>query len=330
MEKILTVSIAAYNVSEYIKNTLDSLIVPEVIDDLEVFIIDDGGKDETLNIAKEYERKYPNTFHAVHKENGGYGSTVNYSLKHASGKYFKLLDGDDWFDTSGLKNLIIALRTTCADIIITDYLVGPNKDHLKKKSYYIQEGDGIKKIAGFVPKKYFGMWPMTIKTEVLRKCKLCLPEHELYTDQYYCTFPLAYAKTIQYLNCSVYCYRTERDGQSTSNNARLKHCNETIKHAFILTKFYEKEKRNPNHRIILKRVGAYHSGAINVLLLKPISFNSYREIKVYDKRIKMISKEVYYEAEKAGETGLFLKILRGTGYLAYWLMFVLQWKIGKG
>ena len=88
MEKILTISIAAYNVGDYIKNTLDSLVVPEVMDKLEVFIVDDGGTDETLKIAKEYEEKYPETFHAVHKENGGYGSTVNYSIAHATGKYF--------------------------------------------------------------------------------------------------------------------------------------------------------------------------------------------------------------------------------------------------
>ena len=68
MEKLLTISIAAYNVEGYIRNTLDSLIVPEILDKLEVFIVDDGGNDNTLQIAREYESKYPETFHAVHKE----------------------------------------------------------------------------------------------------------------------------------------------------------------------------------------------------------------------------------------------------------------------
>ena len=66
MGKLLTISIAAYNVEEYIRNTLDSLIVPEILDKLEVFIVDDGGNDDTLQIAREYEAKYPETFHAVH------------------------------------------------------------------------------------------------------------------------------------------------------------------------------------------------------------------------------------------------------------------------
>ena len=98
-EKILTISVAAYNVEEYIRQTLDSLTDERVIGNLEIFVVDDGGKDSTLDIAKEYANIYPESVFPIHKENGGYGSTVNYSLAHAHGKYFKLLDGDDWFDT---------------------------------------------------------------------------------------------------------------------------------------------------------------------------------------------------------------------------------------
>ena len=106
MGKILTISVAAYNVENYIRDTLESLVIPELLDDLEIFIIDDGGTDKTLAIAKEYELKYPNTFHAIHKSNGGYGTTVNWSIKNATGKYIKLVDGDDWIDANGLKALV--------------------------------------------------------------------------------------------------------------------------------------------------------------------------------------------------------------------------------
>ena len=68
-KKVLTISIAAYNVEKYIEHTLESLIVPEIINKLEIFIIDDGSKDGTLEIAKQYERKYPNVFYAVQNYN---------------------------------------------------------------------------------------------------------------------------------------------------------------------------------------------------------------------------------------------------------------------
>ena len=85
MEKLLSVSIAAYNVEGYLKKALESLAVPEVLDRLEVIIVNDGSKDGTLSVAKEYVERYPNTFRLIDKENGGYGSTVNASLSVAQG-----------------------------------------------------------------------------------------------------------------------------------------------------------------------------------------------------------------------------------------------------
>ena len=85
-EKLLTISVAAYNVEDYLDQALESLADPAYVNRLEVFVVDDGGSDQSLLIAKSYEEKYPDTFHAIHKENGGYGSTVNYSIAHATGE----------------------------------------------------------------------------------------------------------------------------------------------------------------------------------------------------------------------------------------------------
>ena len=102
MEKILSVSIASYNVEKFIRKALDSCCIPEIMDRLEVIVVNDGSTDSTLEIAREYETKYPETFRVIDKINGGYGSTVNASIRVAAGRYFRLLDGDDWFDRDGL------------------------------------------------------------------------------------------------------------------------------------------------------------------------------------------------------------------------------------
>ena len=100
--KVLTVSIAAYNVEDYLKKCLDSFVDEgnPLMNAVEVIIVSDGSKDNTVSIAKEYQEKYPDTFVLIDKENGGYGSTINASLKKATGKYFKLVDGDDWVNTN--------------------------------------------------------------------------------------------------------------------------------------------------------------------------------------------------------------------------------------
>ena len=59
MDKTLTVSIASYNVERFLKQTLDSICLSDAIDDIEVIIVNDGSKDNTAAIAKEYVDKYP-------------------------------------------------------------------------------------------------------------------------------------------------------------------------------------------------------------------------------------------------------------------------------
>ena len=111
---------AAYNVQDTISRALDSLLDQRISNDLEIFVVDDGGKDATLSIAQRYADKYPNTVFPIHKENGGYGSTINESLSRASGKYFKQLDGDDWFITKNLVEFIEILKNTEADCVISE------------------------------------------------------------------------------------------------------------------------------------------------------------------------------------------------------------------
>ena len=120
-EKVVTISIAAYNMEKYIRKTLDSLLDERVIDDLEVLIVDDGGTDGTLAIAEEYAAKYPDSIFPVRKENGGYGSVLNYTVPRAKGKYFRVLDGDDWLKTENLYDWVQLLKTLDVDLVFSPY-----------------------------------------------------------------------------------------------------------------------------------------------------------------------------------------------------------------
>ena len=70
MDKVLTVSVAAYNVQEYLKKTLDSLLIQNQsrLNELEVIIVNDGSKDNTVAIAREYEERYPEIFKVIDKK----------------------------------------------------------------------------------------------------------------------------------------------------------------------------------------------------------------------------------------------------------------------
>ena len=90
-KKILTISVASYNLGDMIKQCLDSIVNSEVSEYIEVIVTDDGSKDNTPNIVKEYVHKYPNIVKLITQKNQGPGSTVNSGIKHASGKYFRMV-----------------------------------------------------------------------------------------------------------------------------------------------------------------------------------------------------------------------------------------------
>ena len=112
--KLLTISIAAYNVEKFLDKTLSSLCNESISEDVEVLIIDDGSKDKTSDIAKKYEKKNPKIFKYVYKENGGHGSTINKGIELAQGKYFRVLDGDDYFSLHSRLFTAFGCCTACA------------------------------------------------------------------------------------------------------------------------------------------------------------------------------------------------------------------------
>ena len=102
--KVLSVGIPCYNSMAYMDKAIESALVCK--EDVEIIIVNDGSKDETDRIGKEYAFKYPESVKYVAQENGGHGEAVNTGLKNATGLYYKVLDSDDWFDADSLKKVV--------------------------------------------------------------------------------------------------------------------------------------------------------------------------------------------------------------------------------
>ena len=97
--KILSIIVPSYNVEKYLEHTLKSFVEETVLEEIEIIIVDDGSLDHTKYIAEKFCKKYSNTFRLISKKNGGHGSTINCGIEAAIGKYFKVVDGDDWVNT---------------------------------------------------------------------------------------------------------------------------------------------------------------------------------------------------------------------------------------
>lgn len=93
----LTVIVPVYNVEKYLEECLDSLVNQSEMDH-KVIIVNDGSKDNSGTIAKEYEKKYPNLMTYVEQENKGLGAARNTGLNLVETPYVTFLDSDDWWE----------------------------------------------------------------------------------------------------------------------------------------------------------------------------------------------------------------------------------------
>ena len=221
MEKILTIVIPTYNMQDYLRRCLDSLIVPEEqMQLLEVLVVNDGSKDNSSAIAHEYQDKYPDTFRVIDKENGNYGSCVNRGLKEASGKYIKILDADDWFDKTILARYVEFLKTLNVDLVLTDYqIVYENSDKVISYLYSDQHITpnyilSVKKILSQEPIFYGQMHGFTYRTKLLKEINYRQTEGVSYTDQEFVEIPFTRVKSVCYFPNILYNYILGREGQT--------------------------------------------------------------------------------------------------------------------
>ena len=93
----VSVIVPFYNVESYIGKCLESL-VHQTLREMEIILVNDGSKDGSAEIAKQYVKEYPNQIKYVEKENGGLGDARNYGIPYAEGEYIAFLDSDDYVE----------------------------------------------------------------------------------------------------------------------------------------------------------------------------------------------------------------------------------------
>ena len=250
----LTIAVPSYNVERYLKNGIISLIDHSLAHKLEILIINDGSKDKTNKIGLALERmsstKNGPIVKIINKENGGHGSTINRGIELATGKYFRLMDGDDYFITDNLVKLVEKLDKETSDIILTNYIEDFSIDAIKRPvRHYEFMTPGIKYDLDVMQYNGygFGEWgPLlsttTCRTEILKKANFKIDENCFYVDMEYNFIIYALAQTVTYYPLDIYNYYLGRLGQSMSRESFtrnvLHHEKVTIR---LLEEFYARK-----------------------------------------------------------------------------------------
>ena len=267
MEKLLTVVVPVYKVEKYINKCLDSLVVPDKqMERLEVLAVNDGTPDNSALMAKEYEKKYPQTFKVIDKENGGHGSAWNRGVAEATGKYIKFLDSDDWFDNDDFPKLINRLEECTADVVFCNL-----DKHYQKQGYVrhlklseLNDGE-IMRIADYDwpnwhnDSKVFDFWYCTYRTSMIKSVHPLFLEKIFYDDAILFIAPMILGETFTYFDLNIYHYLLGREGQTMNMSSQIAHAKDYIKVCKSMIAFaeqhnYEEENKK---KFVNMRINIY-------------------------------------------------------------------------
>lgn len=226
--KILSFIIPAYNAEGFLDKVIPSMLVPEVLDQLEIIVVDDGSADATASIAQRYRDQYPDTVRLISQENKGHGGALNTGCAAAQGKYLKVIDADDWVVTENLSAFLRLLEETESDVILTHFhTVDIGSGEIRNwRSYPREFGKSLSLEQIMSDWRSFyrclTFHGITYRTAFYQSHGIRLSEHVFYEDYEFATFPCCHARTITPLDLFVYCYRIGDVNQSISDASKLK------------------------------------------------------------------------------------------------------------
>lgn len=226
MEKLLSIAIPSYNMEKYLNRCLDSFIVEDsdLLSKLEIIVVNDGSKDSTSVIAHEYNSKYPETFLVIDKENGHYGSCINAALGIATGKYFRIVDADDWVDTASLLVLLKDLANREEDCLFTRFTIHDcNKNELVEQDTTGLVWNTTLDLHKYeMPTNCIAMHNLTYKRQLLKSISYKQTTGICYTDSEYVYYPFSQADSLYMYDISLYQYYIGRGEQSMNPTAVVK------------------------------------------------------------------------------------------------------------
>lgn len=206
-QKLWTIIINCYNSTKTIRHTLNSINLKE--EGVDVFVIDDGSKDNLKKVIAPLLKSYPNTIHYFKKTNSGWGGCINFACKYIKSKYVSILDSDDSYNTKSFNQIISIMKriTIEPDIFRVNHcfkFLFTGKTTKKKVSRTFKE------IKYYEYEKINLPFVITIhscifKTEIFKKIKK-LPCNIAYTDTILIYQILQKVKIIAYLNRNIFLY----------------------------------------------------------------------------------------------------------------------------
>ena len=218
----VSIIVPIYNVEQYLPKCLDSLI-NQTFKDIEVWAISDGSPDNSISIMKEYAKK-DKRVKCIEKENGGYGSVLEYAIKNIKTDYFLVCDPDDWLREDAIEKLYNAAIKNNLDLVYGSYYFVYSNDSEEVyttgssyKNVFVPEsgkvysGEDVYKFSFLTPSPHAKLF----RTKVAKKIEF--PHKVSFTDWILYNVSLMNSKRIMHLEDGLAYYLIDREGNSVSD-----------------------------------------------------------------------------------------------------------------
>lgn len=205
---LISVIVPFYNADSYLPACIESLLC-QTYSNLQIILVDDGSTDNSLAVAKQFQRKHSN-IELYTQSNQGPAKARNTGLKHIKGQYVTFVDADDYLDADFFKTLLSA----CA----------PLTDIIQVGYRRVKDGSTIEEKVPHSFYQFASACMRLYKTDFLHKNRLAFPLDTIYEDMLFSvdlwnTFP-----TYRILNYTGYNYRlTPHSRSSVPNQSERKH-----------------------------------------------------------------------------------------------------------
>lgn len=322
--KILSIIIPTYNMEKYISKCLDSLLIPS-IDKLDIIIVNDGSKDKSSEIAHLYEKLYPDSIRVIDKENGNYGSCINVALPTIQGKYVRILDADDTFDTENLEKFIDFLFQIETDLIISDYVtISENNKIIKKYNSELLNPNKLyelKKLLCLNKKDLIAMHSFTYNSSIFSRFNYYQTEGISYTDSEWYIIPVIHCNSFCYYNKIIYKYLIGREGQTMDPSIFYKNVHNLITVADKISVIYYQtkdiSKKETKDYLFYRLIELYYI-IYFVILIKSPTPSSLEILKNIDIKILKNAPNIFKQLENVVVISRFklriLKFWRNSNY----------------
>ena len=200
----VSVIVPIYNVEKYLEKCINSLL-SQTLEDIQIILVNDGSKDNSGNIAKEYEQNNKDRVIYVEKENGGLSDARNYGLKYATGDFIAFLDSDDYIEKNAYEEMYNKAIEENADYVECDFIWEfPNKIRVDKQYPYKNK----KEMLSFVR---VVAWNKLIKRQLITDNNLEFPKGLRYEDIEFTYKLIPFVNKFAYVN-KPFIHYVQREG----------------------------------------------------------------------------------------------------------------------